>query len=251
MKKSILSVKKINDLIGVDEYIDAPEKLLNTILNKKERINLFKRFLSIETDMSYDWFENYFEKKLSEHKIKEQDFTPDSVSQLLVRLTEKSDSFVSHETKNNLDVGAGTGAITIKKWYEDRSNVSPLAYYPHNFLYVCEEKSNAAIPFLLFNLSIRGINAVVLHVDSLTRIAKGAFLIENEKDDFMTFSDINIFPYNDKIKDMFEIKEWKNEKYVPHVETNIIKWNQNVKNNIIREEKVKSIVNYFIKGETK
>lgn len=245
MKTSLLTVGKINELIGVDECIDAPSKLMTIILNKEERVTLFKRFLQVETDISYDWFKNYFEKGLSDHKAQKQDFTPDEVSELLTKLTEKPNNFVSHETQNTLDVGAGTGTITIKKWYEERNRSDFLTYYPHNYLYVCEEKSNTAIPFLLFNLSIRGINAVVLQIDSLTRIAKGAFLIENEKDDFLCFSDINTFPYNKNTREMFEIKSWNETNYVPRVETNIIKWYQNVRNNLQREAEVKSILTDF------
>lgn len=245
MKTSLLTVAKINELIGVDECIDAPSRLMNIMLDKKERVTLFKRFLQVETDVSYDWFRNYFEQGLSDHKAQKQDFTPDEVSELLTKLTEKPDNFVSHETKNTLDVGAGTGTITIKKWYEERNRSNFLTYYPHNYLYVCEEKSNVAIPFLLFNLSIRGMNAVVLHIDSLTRFADGAFLIENERDDFLSFSDINIFPYNETVKDMLEIKEWKSKKYIPYVETNIKNWNINVRNNIKRENEIKSILKDF------
>jgi hypothetical protein len=68
--------------------------------------------------------------------------------------------------------------------------------------------SDRAIPFLLFNLSIRGCNANVLHIDSLGRRCKAAYLVENARNDMMGFSDVIELPHNDKCMEAFDIREW-------------------------------------------
>lgn len=49
-------------------------------------------------------------------------------------------------------------------------------------------------------MSIRGINGVVVHGDSLTRQVKNIYFLQNTKDDMLSFSDINVMPRTQDIE---------------------------------------------------
>src|SRR5699024_5561637 len=97
-----------------------------------------------------------------------QDFTPDGIIKVA--------SGLLGATESNADICAGTGGLTIKRFAEN-----PKAKF------YCKEFSDRAIPFLLFNLAIRNVNAIVWHGDSLSREVKQIYkLAKGEK-----FSDIS------------------------------------------------------------
>ena len=54
---------KINDIIGIKESFELPDKLLEILLNKDKRIEIFNKFLEYEKDLSYDWFTDYFQNE--------------------------------------------------------------------------------------------------------------------------------------------------------------------------------------------
>ncbi|USS92020.1 N-6 DNA methylase [Fructobacillus americanaquae] len=152
-----------NKLLGVKESYQASYELEKIIFDQQKREEMFHRFLAERPDLSYDWFTEYFQAEQAERKEKKQDFTPDSVVQIASRLIGTTDS--------NADICAGTGGLTIKRWNENK-----------NARFYCEEFSDRAIPFLLFNLSIRNMNATVWHGDSLSRECFGIYeLTEGDK----------------------------------------------------------------------
>jgi type I restriction-modification system DNA methylase subunit len=205
------TVDAINKLLGVTESYQASDALLKIMFDKNKRESLFKEMLQLfEYDVSYDWFHEYFQDEHADRKNKKQDFTPNSVSKLLARI-------VGHGL-TNYDGCAGTGGLTIVKWDVDRMKESPLTYLPSEHFYVCEELSDRTIPFLLFNLTIRGMNAVVLHGDVLSRKFKGVFFIQNEKDDHLHFSSLNVVPDSDGLRKFLMIYDYQNE-YPDHVES--------------------------------
>ena len=158
----MLSIEEINKLLGVDESYKASSVLFKKLMSKDERQKLFKVFLAKETDLTFDWFTDYFQEEHSDRKKNKQDFTPAGVVTLVNRLL--------GSTQFNADICAGTGGLTIKRWSENKE--------AHIY---CEEYSDRAMPFLLFNLAIRNMDAVVFHGDSLTRKAKGYYRIEPGK----------------------------------------------------------------------
>ena len=117
-----------------------------------------------------------------------------------------------------LDVAAGTGGLTITKWNTDRINTNFFEYKPSMFMYVCEELSDRAIPFLLFNLAIRGMDAVVLHGDTLTREFNQCYFIQNDYDNFLGFSSINIMPQSLSVMGMYNIYKWLEDENI-HIES--------------------------------
>ena len=206
-----MNTKIINELIGVTEAYQAPEKLMAILLDQEKRERLFDSFLEVSKILHSDWFHEYFQDEHADRKEKKQDFTPNSVGELLSRLVGKGEG-------TNLDVAAGTGGLTIQKWNLDMMKESPFTYKPSDHLYQCEELSDRALPFLLFNLLIRGMNATVLHGDTLTRNFKGVFFIQNEADDFLGYSSLNVVPDSPDLRELLMIKELKNI-YPAHIES--------------------------------
>ena len=208
----------INKILGITESYKAPETILNILYDCKKREKIFLEFLKeYKNDVSYDWFHEYFENEHSDRKEKKQDFTPNSVSDILNEL-------VGTKNGTTYEVAAGTGGIIIRKWWKECLNSSPFAYRPSEHFYMCEELSDRAIPFLLFNLMIRGINAVVIHCDALSRECKGIFFISNEKDDLLSFSNLNLMPYSKQVENYFNVK-FTDFRYPNISESKGIGWN--------------------------
>lgn len=152
----MITTDKINDLLGITESFHASYKLGDILKNQEGREELFSSFLKEEQDLSFDWFTEYFQEEHSDRKGKKQDFTPDGIIKVA--------SGILGDTESNADICAGTGGLTIKRWAEN----------PESTFY-CEEFSDRAIPFLVFNLAIRNVDAVICHGDSLTREFKAIY----------------------------------------------------------------------------
>lgn len=171
----MLTIDSINTLIGVDESYKASDVLFKQLMDTDQRLALFQSFLAKESDLSFDWFTDYFQEEHSDRKKNKQDFTPDGVVELVNCLLGTSHF--------NADICAGTGGLTIKRW-----TTNPTAHF------YCEEYSDRAMPFLLFNLAIRNVDAVVFHGDSLTRKAKAFYRIEPGQQfaDIQTIDDLAV-----------------------------------------------------------
>lgn len=196
--------KTVNKLLNIDESFKAPHKLLKIMLNDNQRPELFKRFLRLSTDLNSDWFHNYFEKEQSEHKTQKQDFTPDSISELINELITDN----SNKSNTYFEPAAGTGGMLIKKWLHDRNNASFFTYDPRAYWYQAEEISDRAIPFLLFNMAIRGMNGAVVQCNSVTRQTKDVYFIRNDSNDCLAFSEVIRMPHSRELAEMYNVSEW-------------------------------------------
>lgn len=152
----MLSTEQINKLIGVEESYQASFRLNDILFNRDARISLFDSFLRLEQELSFDWFTDYFQEEHSNRKDRKQDFTPNGVTELASKLLGTFES--------NADICAGTGGLTIKRWTKNK-----------NGQFYCEEYSDRAMPFLLFNLMIRNINGIVVHGDALMQEHKHVY----------------------------------------------------------------------------
>ncbi|MDB6232923.1 SAM-dependent DNA methyltransferase [Lactobacillus amylovorus] len=217
-------LKTVNGILGVDESYKAPEKMLSLMLDDKKRPETFKKFLEVSTDMSFDWFHEYYQDEQAERKSQKQDFTPDGIAQLLNKLVEEDRS-----TGEYFEPAAGTGGVLIKRWWNDRiedpvhlahvkqsvldknRGISLFTYDPRNYWYQAEEMSDRAVPFLIFNMSIRGMNGVVVQCDSLNRKAKEVYFIRNNTSDYLAFSDVIKMPHIKGVEQFYHIKEWVKE----------------------------------------
>ena len=61
-------------------------------------------------------------------------------------------------------------------------------------------------------------NCVVIHGDTLERNIKQIYFVQNSQDDYMKFSDINVMPHTDEVKEKFNVSNWS-EKAIEHVES--------------------------------
>jgi type I restriction enzyme M protein len=161
----MLTTEKINEILGIKDSYEAPQKLMSVVLDDSKLEKTTNEFLKHEKDLNYEWFQQYFEDEHSDRKNKKQDFTPQSVSYLLEKLVGKSNSY--------FESAAGTGGIMIQSWRENKENVDRF--------YCVEELSNRAIPFLLFNMAIRKINGFVFHGDSLEKDFEAVYQVLNGK----------------------------------------------------------------------
>lgn len=156
----MISSSKMNELLGVNDSYKAPEAMLKILYDKDSREKLMKQMLLESSDVSEDRFKEYFENEHEDRKAKKQDFTPPSISKLMARLIGDN-----NETCTFYDGCAGTVGLTIAQWDNDRMQHSPFDYRPSWYFYTCEELSDRAIPFLLFNLALRGANALVIQCE--------------------------------------------------------------------------------------
>ena len=204
----------VNKILNIDDAYKAPDTLLDLMLDKIQRENIFKKFLNVSTDLSFDWFHEYFEDEQAERKSKKQDFTPDSIATLLNKLTSNTTGYYYEPT-------AGTGGILITRWWQDCLNdpvgtknnidipgVSFFTYDPRKYWYQVEELSDRAIPFLIFNMAIRGMNGVAIQCDSLSREAKNAYFIRNNTDNALAFSEVIKLPKTSEYEKELNIN-WK------------------------------------------
>lgn len=139
----------INKTLGVEESYQMPERLMQILEDDQKREEVFDTFLNEETDLSYDWFTDYYQNEHGDREKLKQDFTPDCVCKILNSINGAFDTLA--------DICAGTGGLTIKAWSEN----------PNGFFH-CEEIAKRAIPVLLFNMAIRGMNGEVVNGDVLT-----------------------------------------------------------------------------------
>ena len=169
----------INELLQVNESYKAPKKIMEILNNKNMRNSMFDDFVYHKKDLEYDWFQDYFQNEHADRKQKKQDFTPTCISDLLSKLTET-------EGNKIYDCCSGTGGITIRKWKDNK-----------NKEYICEEMSDRAFPFLLFNLAIRNMNAIAIHNNVLEGKEKEVYKITRR----------------DRYSDIDKIENYKYERY--------------------------------------
>lgn len=160
----------INEIIGTQETFEVPMKLMEKL--DENPTKLFEEFLKHENDLSFDWFVDYFQEEHADRKNKKQDFTPKQIGKLMNKMLGK--------TASNLDLCAGTGTLTIERWNSNK-----------DALFICEEWLSEVMPFLLFNLAIRNMNAIVFWGDSLTRERKNSYIL-TPRDKFSTIEKSNI-----------------------------------------------------------
>lgn len=210
------------DLVGVEQHSEFENALKELLFKPKERKEFYEKLLEEKNDMSIDSFREYFELYAAERKTNQQDFTPDGIAKLITKLrdyNEQSDK----ELFSAYDPAAGTGVLIIAAWHSDRLKVAPWHYFPHNYFYMGEELSNSAVVYLIHNLAIRGMNAIVLHGDSVLRKYKQAYFIQNSSDDHMKFSDINVLPHIPAVERMLDVREWT-EEAIDYKESQKVTW---------------------------
>lgn len=197
----MLTIQQINDILKVNDTYKQPAKLLSLMLDDTKREETFHQFLELETDMSYEWFQEAFELEHADRKGSKQDFTPMAVGELLSRIT-------GNDTKTYYEVACGNGGIMIQAWQEHRIQSDFWSYNPMEYWYHGEELSDRSLPFLIFNMAIRGMNGVILHGDSITREFKNVYFIRNMSNQYGPFSEVILMPKNEQVAKELNVREW-------------------------------------------
>lgn len=199
---------KINKLLNIEESYKAPAKIMELISDEKTAKQLFlDALVEFNYDLSYEWFTKYFEDEHADRKSKKQDFTPNCLSKLMSQMIsgEKSTGII-------YEPAAGSGSTIISHWQsETRKYKFPWDYNPADYLYICSEISDKVIPFLLFNILIRGINAAVIHGNTLNKECKEIYACINENNSYMSFSRLIKLPHTKDIENLFDVEFGKKE----------------------------------------
>lgn len=202
---------------GVKQHSQFQNFLEKIMFDKERREQFYKDCIAADPQcIDDDTFRGYFEDYAAERKSNQQDFTPKGLARLVTELTDKKKNSVW----TAYDPAAGTGSLILEKWKKERNKVLPWDYQPHNYFYMAQELSDTAIPYLVHNLAMRGINAVVVHGDTLEGTANQAYFVQNAKDDALAFSSINVLPHTDAIADFLQIKEWTADP-IEHIEDSL------------------------------
>lgn len=212
-------------LANVKQHSQFQKFMEDIVLDKERRENFYRGCVKVDPQcVEEDTFRQYFEEFAAERKSNQQDFTPQSITKLMAKLTNSNDKYSTGWTA--YDCAAGTGAMILSKWKKERDKYFPWDYRPHNYLYFCQELSDITIPYLIHNLALRGMNAIVVHGDTLERTANQIYFIQNAKDDPLQFSSVNVMPHTDQIKDFFDISEWT-QAQIDHIEDGLgsVFWN--------------------------
>jgi len=100
----------------------------------------------IDGDLSKDYLQMIYQYYMADRKEKKQDYTPACLGKFLSKLLGEADTYI--------DMCAGSGALTIQLWNEHPDKEFEL-----------EEIDENVIPYLLFNLCLRNVNAIVKQKD--------------------------------------------------------------------------------------
>lgn len=136
---------KVLEIFEITEVKDLGSALAKN-LDNYNKMMAFEE--AVNGDLSKDWLQKIYQYHEADRKEKKQDYTPVSLGKLLARLSGERDVV--------MDLCAGSGALTIQKWNEN-----------HNQRFLLYELDENVIPYLLYNLAVRNIEATVMRADVL------------------------------------------------------------------------------------
>lgn len=206
------------NIAGVRQHSEFEKYLKEIVFIRGKREAFYDGMNAIVPDLAIDSFKPYFELYAAERKSFQQDYTPDELTALLAKLTRSDVDEYAKSQYSGYDGTAGTGGLIIQKWQDDRIQETPWSYAPHRYIYRADELADNVIPYLLHNLAMRGMNAIVVHGDVLTGQAKQVYFIQNSKDDYQAYSDINVMPHSAACAKEVGVTEWV-EDQIEHIES--------------------------------
>ena len=134
---------RLFELLNVKYSKDVGAALIEHMENDSDFIERYRSVFGYEQDYMQMFYEYY----CSERKEKKQDYTPPCLAKLLAELAPEN-------TKTVYDICAGSGSLTLA--IHER--------FPDAF-FVLHELDSTVMPFLLFQLRLHDINAVVIQGD--------------------------------------------------------------------------------------
>ena len=105
-------------IAGVKQHAEFEKFLRDILFKPQEREEFYRNILDIDHDVYTDTFRQYFEEYAAERKANKQDYTPDTVSYLLSKLTQGD--AVDKGAWTSYDPTAGTGSLLIQNWKNDQ-----------------------------------------------------------------------------------------------------------------------------------
>lgn len=150
--------KRTLNLFEAKHVSDLGNKLFECVINC-DYSKMFAFCEIVNFDLSVDWLQMIYQYYLAEREKKKQDYTPKSLAVLLSKLIGDSDITV--------DMCAGSGALTIQRWNE----------HP-DMKFELFEIDDSVIPYLIFNMAVRNINAVIHQSDVLLQEVKQTWQIQ-------------------------------------------------------------------------
>lgn len=142
--------KKVLQIFRCTENKDLKQAVEDAVFGSNREL-IFEEYLKSFPELKLDFLQKVYQFYFSDREEKKQDFTPVCLAQLMAALTFNKDE------KKCLDCCCGTGSLLIQKWVLNK-----------NLEFVCLELDENVIPFLLFNLCIRNIEATVVRYNVLT-----------------------------------------------------------------------------------
>ena len=64
----MITKEDINNILCISENYQLRDALMNVLFDEAKKNNIFEQFLKIESDLSYEWFTNYFQENQSNRK---------------------------------------------------------------------------------------------------------------------------------------------------------------------------------------
>jgi hypothetical protein len=169
-----MTTKDLYKIFEIEDLSLLPSSIMESIFSEKRDL-IYDDLLKLNSDLSFDWFQNIYEDELAQRNQNKQDFTPNSVGVLLSKLT-------GYDRGNIYEPTAGNGSLLIANWWYRKNAV--LDFKPEEHPVECWELSSRSLPILLLNLSIRGIVGVVYHGDVLSKTIKCKYDLINERDTY-------------------------------------------------------------------
>lgn len=192
-KESIKSIMtEVNKILSINDSYEAPERVLKIVTsdNKKERDQIYYELAKLNKfDFSKDWFWEYFQEEHADRHQNKQDFTPVGISSIIHHIL-KDNQAIGIGTGIMYDPAAGTGQLLIRDWFLSRLKEEVWDYKPSQHMVVCCEISQKTVPFLLFNLAVRGISGVVYHMDTMRIGLTAIYVLTNPTDTALSYSDV-------------------------------------------------------------
>jgi len=152
-------------VFGISDIAELPAKL------RKADNEMFQAF-SASIDLDAEPIQKIYQYWITNRGIAKQDFTLPSLARLVACL--------SVNEERVYDCCAGCGSLTIAV-----NRINPTAEF------VCDEKDETVMPFLLFNLALHNIKAIVRHIDVLSGEMVKCFII-NPGDKYASITSGNV-----------------------------------------------------------
>ncbi len=173
----MLTRERVHEIFGIKESYKLPDKIMELIFQdpdylyeslKSEDMELIFQdpdylYESLKSeDMRVDFFRDYFQDEQGDRNALKQDFTPDSICEIVARIVKEHG-----HPQTIADMCAGTGSLTIHmhKFFPDAEKF-------------CYEVSERTVPFLLLNMMIRNMAGWLVHGDLLTGKIQKVYKLE-------------------------------------------------------------------------